>query len=349
MKVLILYTELAEYFIKCCEELSKQAEVHIVRWPVNKEAPFKFKFPEQLNIYNKENYTEEELLALAITIQPDIVVCSGWIDRLYLKITRRFFGKIPTVMTCDTWWRGNPKQWLAAILGKLFLQRIFSHAWVPGEIQKKYALHLGFKASCIIKGFYSCDLDHFNHLYEKRKAILSSNFPKRFIYIGRYYDFKGLPELWEAFVELKKEEGNEWELWCIGTGSLESKTHPDIKHFGFVQPDQLETYLNQSSVFILPSRFEPWAVVVHEMAAAGFPLLLSSEVGAAETFLREPENGYRFAAGNSKKIKEAMKKIIHLEVNELMKMSEESHRLAQQITPRIWADSLVRIQYGNKN
>lgn len=349
MKVLILYTELAEYFIKCCEDLSTHAEVHIVRWPVNREAPFEFRFPVQLKIYNKSDYSENELKKLAGQINPDVVICSGWIDKNYLRVTKDFYGQVPTVMTCDTWWRGNVKQWIAVVFGRVFLKRIFSHAWVPGEVQAAYVRRLGFKSAKVLKGFYSCDLPHFNNLYEKRKTLYNANFPKRLIFIGRYYDFKGLPELWEAFKAVTKEDGNGWELWCIGTGSLKPAEHKGIKHFGFIQPKDLEPTLLQSAVFVLPSRFEPWAVVVHEMAAAGFPMLLSDAVGAAEVFLKQGVNGFMFRAGDREHLKETIKKIIHLKAEELNRMSAESHRLAQQISPTLWTNTLLALYHGTKN
>ena len=56
MTVLFLYTEIADYFIKCCETLSKNNEVHIIRWPVNKEAPFVFSFSEKLKVYDKNKF-----------------------------------------------------------------------------------------------------------------------------------------------------------------------------------------------------------------------------------------------------------------------------------------------------
>ena len=42
MKFVFLYTEIAEYFLACCKELSKHGQIHIIRWPINKEAPFQF-------------------------------------------------------------------------------------------------------------------------------------------------------------------------------------------------------------------------------------------------------------------------------------------------------------------
>lgn len=343
MKFLFLYTEIAEYFLACCNELTKQGEVHIVRWPVNKEAPFQFSINEKIKIYNKRDYNQNQLKQLVETINPDVIVCSGWIDKDYLKITKRYFRKIPTVMTCDTPWTGGLKQRLAMIISRFTLLNIFSHAWVPGHIQKQYALNLGFQDMNIATHFYSCDFDHFESIYQSQKTQKQIQFPKRFIYVGRYYEFKGVKELWRAFIELQTEEPNDWELWCLGVGDIEPIEHPKIKHFGFVQPKDMANYTSQTGVFVLPSRFEPWGVVVHEFAASGFPLLLSNKVGAKEQFLHEGKNGFIFKSENANDLKQTLKKIIQTKDAELWNMSVYSHHLSKTITPKFWVNCLLKI------
>lgn len=343
MTVLFLYTELADYFLKCCEELSRKGEVHIIRWPVNKEAPFEFSHSDRIRIYDKNNYTFGELKELVSKINPSVIICSGWIDKDYLKLTKPYFGKIPTVLTCDTHWRGSLKQYIAILLSRFFLLNTFSHSWVPGGIQETYVKKLGFKKNKISLGFYCCDLNKFNNLYRGFLSQKSMNFPKRFLYVGRYYEFKGLTDLWQAFIQLQSESPNDWELWCLGTGSLEPIQHPKIKHFGFVQPKDLDPILNECGVFILPSRFEPWGVVVQEYAAAGFPLLLSQEVGAAETFIDKGKNGFTFEASNVKALKEAMKKMVNLEGKDLNLMSQRGHELAQKINPEQWVNTVLHV------
>lgn len=343
MTVLFLYTELADYFLKCCDELSKTSKVHIVRWPVNKEAPFNFSFSDKIRIYNKEDYPKRELKELVQKINPDVLVCSGWIDKDYLSIAKTYFKKIPTVLTLDTHWKNSLKQWVAVSLSPFFIRSTFSHAWVPGNIQALYAKKLGFKSSCIKKGFYCCDLEKFNTFYEKHKSQKQINFPKRFLYVGRYYEFKGITNLWEAFIALHDEGVKDWELWCLGNGDLTPIKHPAIKHFGFVQPKDLEPIVMQSGVFILPSRFEPWGVVVQEYAASGFPLILSNAVGAAEAFLEENKNGYSFKAGDVEDIKNQLKKIVNLSSKELLLMAEKSHELAQKVNQLNWVNTLKEI------
>jgi glycosyltransferase involved in cell wall biosynthesis len=343
MRFLFLYTEIAEYFLACCNELAKHGEVHIIRWPVNKEAPFQFQINPQLKLYTKSEYDFEELQTLVKRINPSVIICSGWIDKDYLKITRSYFKKIPTVMTCDTHWNGSLKQRLATILSRFTLLRIFSHAWVPGQIQKQYVLNLGFKNNSIQTGFYSCDLSHFENIYQNQKAQKESQFPKRFLYVGRYYDFKGIHELWQAFIELQAEQPNEWELWCLGIGDIEPIKHLNIKHFGFVQPKDLATYTSQTGVFVLPSRYEPWGVVVHEFAASGFPLLLSNQVGAKDQFLQEGKNGFSFQSNTITEIKEVLKKIVCCSDAELIEMGKESNQVSKSISPKTWADNILNI------
>jgi glycosyltransferase involved in cell wall biosynthesis len=344
MIVLFFYTELADYFLNCCKQLSENANVHIVKWPVNKEAPFEFQFTNTIKIYEKNNYNLIQLTALTKSINPDIIICSGWIDKDYLKITKLYFNKIPTVITCDTQWTGSIKQRIATILSRLYLLKIFSNAWVPGQSQFNYVKKLGFKTNSIKKGFYCCDLKKFNNFYLNNFNTRKENFPKRFLYVGRYYDFKGIQELWNAFIQLQNQQPNQWELWCLGTGSLEPINHPKIKHFGFVQPANLEPILQQCGVFVLPSKFEPWGVVVQEYAASGFPLILSDDVGAKEFFLEENKNGYVFNHKLTTNLVDCLKKIINLDTIQLNNMATHSHNLAQKITIKQWCSTIFEFK-----
>lgn len=343
MTFVFLYTEIAEYFLASCNRLAEHGEVHIIRWPVNKEAPFRFEVNPAIRLYSKQDYSLPQLQELVASLKPDVLICSGWIDRDYLKISKDYFRKIPTVMTCDTHWTGSFKQRLATVLSRFTLLRIFSHAWVPGGIQRTYALKLGFSPDHIHTGFYSCDLGFFNHVYESQRSQKESLFPKRFLYVGRYYDFKGIRELWQAFTELQQEQPCDWELWCLGAGDLEPAQHPKIRHFGFVQPKDLGNYTSQTGVFVLPSRFEPWGVVVHEFAASGFPLLLSEPVGARSAFLKEGVNGFVFKAGDVGSIKEQLKRVIAQSDTQLLEMGAQSHALAQAISPDSWVNTLLDI------
>ena len=344
--ILFLYTEVAGYFLTCCTSLSQKANIHIVHWPINKEAPFDIDtIGGNLHLYNRNQIKAGSLIDFCSKINPDIVICSGWIDKEYLKICKKYYGKIPTVLTLDNHWTGSLKQVLATFLSKFFLLNKFTNVWVPGKMQENYAIKLGFSKNQISKGFYCADVQYFNRIFHGSFVEKKHSFPKRLIYTGRYVKHKGIFTLWDAFAEVVEEENSDWELWCVGTGDEfeNRKIHPSIKHFGFIQPNDLASFLNDTSVFVLPSEFEPWGVVVHEFAAAGFPLLCSDKVGAVSQFLIEGKNGYTFQSHNKVELKKVIRKIINAEVNYLLKMGEASHTIANTHTPEKWVDTLLNM------
>lgn len=351
-RILFLYTEIADYFLACVSALMQAypVEVHLVRWPLNKEAPFQFAIPESIVVYEKEEFSREELLVLSQRINPQLIFCSGWIDKDYLAVVRSFEKRIPTVVGMDNQWKGSLKQQVARLLAPFTLQRMFTHAFVAGSPQQQYALKLGFKEQRILQGYYSADVAHFQKAYLETKIQKKQQFPRKLLYVGRYIPHKGLKDLWQAFIAIQEEQPNEWELWCLGTGPLEEEAiqHPKIKHFGFVQPKEMHAYISQTGVFVLPSHFEPWGVVVHEFAAAGFPLLCSDTVGASTAFLQDDHNGFSFRAGSVEELKVALHRMMNLPDEELLKMGERSVALALRNTPAIWASKMMGILQENE-
>lgn len=341
-KIVFLYTEIAGYFLACARELAKRADVLIVRWPVNSEAPFNFGEESNVMIHNRKDYDREGLLKLVRGFNPDLIVCSGWIDKDYLAIAKDFRKKIPVVVSLDNHWTGSWRQRLAVVLSPFFLKRRFTHAWVPGEPQTRFARALGFKKN-LLTHFYCADTPLFNGIYDRTFAAKMKKLPRRFLYVARYVEHKGIFEMWQAFKELKEETNTDWELWCIGTGDQweNRKEYAGIKHIGFVQPADLETWVAQTGVYILPSKFEPWGVSVQEFAICGMPLLLSDCVGSATFFLHE--NGFRFKAGSVAEMKQVMKKIINLSDAELLVLAQKSHEIGLAIYPEKWSNNLLQL------
>ncbi len=344
-KFLFLYSELAGYMLSCMKLLAekKDVEIYIICWPVNKEAPFNFIFPDTLKVRRKNEFSFLQLKEYVQNIQPDVIYSSGWMDKDYNKICKLYRSRIPVITAFDNKWKANLKQKIAAVVSPFTLKKYFSHCFVPGELQFQYALKLGFKRENVLQGLYAADVDFYYQQYLLNKANKATSFPKRFIYVGRYYAFKGIEDLWQAFKELQTEMPNDWELWCFGTGDLIPIQHSQIKHFGFVQPEEQKKYIAQTGVFVLPSRIEPWGVVVHEYAAAGFPLILSDEVGSIGKFLEEGKNGYSFQSGNISTLKQALKKMMNLPLTEKNSMSEKSAELAQKITPEKWVETIYSV------
>lgn len=350
MNIVILYTELAGYTITCLKQVVKdypEVKLHVFRWPMNNEAPFHFDFGE-ISIYDKNEIDLNALRQKVSEIGPDALIVSGWIDKDYTTIAKEYKKKIPVVLTLDNHWRGDLKQIIASRLSRFLIRDKFNRAWVPGEVQAKFARKLGFKEEHIYKGFYSADTELFSAFGEKTKSIKEREFPKRFLYVGRYTEHKGIFDVWKAFIELQNESPNDWELWSVGTGDQWDNRveHEKIKHLGFVQPEGFQEIIDQTSIYLLPSHFEPWGVSLHEFAAAGFPVLVSDKVGSREVFCQDGNNGFVFEYGDIESIKTSMKKMMELSQEQYIAMSNKSRTLSLQITPEKWANTLMKIANG---
>jgi glycosyltransferase involved in cell wall biosynthesis len=348
MRFLVLYEELASYFLTCLNHLAETSDCKILLYmkKVNPVAPFNFdNIHKNITVVEREKIPEHEFLDSIKKFSPDFTYVSGWIHKPYLKTIKQLRLK-NVIMGFDNQYTGSLKQILGAIYFKLNLKRHISAAFVPGASQKVFAKKLGFKEADISLNVYCCDHKLYADYYDQTKIQKQKQFPKRLIFVGRYVREKGIDLLWESFIEIQNETPNEWELWCVGKGSIEPVSHPKIKHLGFIQPKDLLSTIQQTGVYVLPSFFEPWGVALHEFAAAGFPIISTPKVGATEVFVNEGKNGFLVAPNNKTSLKAALKKIVSLTDTELLAMGEESVKLSTKITPEIWKQSLLKLVHG---
>jgi glycosyltransferase involved in cell wall biosynthesis len=340
-RITILYTELADYSLACFRALKEcEVKLMLIHWPINPEAPFQFDLSFCKHVISRNERSDEDLVKSVRDFNPDLILCSGWMDKTYMNICEQHRNKVPVVLSMDNHWTGSLKQHLAILIAPFKLLNTFNRAFVPGNAQKDYALRLGFKEMHIQRGFYSAYTAKFQSVFETTHEQKKNNFPKRFLYLGRYVEHKGIFDLWDAFQKFRVTHPD-WELWCVGTGDqFENRVEADgIRHFGFIQPSEMLPILQETGVYILPSHFEPWGVSVHEMAVAGFPMLLSDKIGSEEAFLKG--NGREFQSGNVDSLLDAMQWIAQQDVSQLTQMAERSNALGLRNTPEIWAEKLL--------
>lgn len=323
------------------------AVVHVVHWDHKKLTPYQMSNYKNVNIYSRSLHPVESLISLVEDLKPDITVVSGWQDKGYLSVAR-LLRKRGRLVVCgfDDQWHSSPKQRVGAILGLAgFFYRYFSHAWVTGVYQYEYARRLGFQKQDIVFDLYSADLPSFHRSYKNRLGKNPYEYPRKFLFVGRLEHIKGLDTLFSAWKQLGLGRGD-WQLHLIGSGSLKNMSSgmPGVVVKDFMQPEQLVSEITNAGCFILPSRGEPWGVVVHEFAAAGLPLILSDVVGAASAFLVPGLNGYLFKSKDADALAERMRQIIACSDEQLIAMSTASYQLSGRITPQTSAANLLSIK-----
>lgn len=348
MKILYLYAEVMGYTMATIFSLVERgAEVHVVHWDDRKLTPYVPPSHPRVYMYKRSEMGVEDIHRLVDRITPVLTVVSGWQDKGYLAVSRRLRAMAATVVTgFDDQWHGTLRQRIAGFLGSMgYFSRFFSHSWVSGAYQFEYARRLGFLKQQIIFDLYSADLKIFHEAYRRNQTEKSKKYPHRFLFVGRLEPIKGLDTLVQAW-QLLQGRTSDWELHLIGNGSQRDtfKRISGLVIKDFMQPDELMHEVNTSGCFILPSRGEPWGVVVHEFAAAGMPLIVSNVVGAASTFLISGMNGFVFEANNSHDLARQMARVIGMSDRDLCVMSEHSYRLSQRITPETSAGNLLSLK-----
>lgn len=345
MRIAFLWNDLNGYINACLKELAGRENVDLfvchecTEW----SAPYddaQFKWLKRRVLWNKNT----DLTALHKDLHnfsPQIVVFASWNKPFYRAVAKSFAGKAWRVMGMDNCWLGTTKQRIGTLIAPFYVRPLADAVWVPGERQAIFAQKLGFEQRVIMRGSLSCDQRPITKAYleriEQRRSL-----PHIFLYVGRFVPEKGLDTLSRAYTSYRKRCANPWPLVCYGVGSgkaiLDGKE--GIRIEGFVQPDQMPATLTSAGCLILPSDFEPWALVVHEAASAGLPIIASERVGAAVHLVQPNYNGFIFGSRDVDGLTDMMVRISSMDNERLECMSQASYCLSQQFSPGRWVDTL---------
>lgn len=139
---------------------------------------------------------------------------------------------------------------------------------------------------------------------------------KRFLMATRFVYAKGLDLMMEAFEKFCRED-DEWQLDIIGSGDLWNEIVADAKRrhiedrVNFVgYTNEPEKYYLNSSVFLLPSRWEGWPMVIMEAFEFGLPVI-AFHTGAMDLIIDDGKTGFLPEAFDVDKFAQAMLKLAH--------------------------------------
>jgi glycosyltransferase involved in cell wall biosynthesis len=349
MRIVYLYSELGPYNIPVIRELVTRhgATLLVVHWDRNRLKPFEPPLIEGVEYVRRSEHSADEILSLCRMFNPDAIYVSGWMDRGYLPTAAHFVRRgIPVVAGFDDRWVGTPRQYVAVgVVAPVLRRAFFSHAWVAGPEQYSYARRLGFGENEIIFDLLSADVE----LFASGERDVDRLAPF-FLYAGNYRTVKGTDILLAAFAKYRAEVRDGWRLVCAGGGEMapDVKSACAVEDVGFLDQPSLCSLARRAGVFVLPSRHDQWGVVVHEFAAMGLPLLLSSGVGASASFLIAGWNGVRVEAGSVESLVEGFVSLSRRSWEELESMGRRSRALATRITPTTSAANFAALVRGGK-
>jgi glycosyltransferase involved in cell wall biosynthesis len=114
-----------------------------------------------------------------------------------------------------------------------------------------------------------------------------------------------------------------------------------VDFLGVVQSTEINEYLSQSDVFILPTRFDGWGAVLNEAASLGKPIISTDQAGAAYHLIEDGKNGFMVNAGDVKSLTKAMQYYID-KPEQISIHGKRSFEIFKNFTPEKSAELLVK-------
>lgn len=339
MKIAFIWTNISGYMSSCWHELNsyENVEVCVCAYEPSEFAPF------DKSILGGLDYTllsREERVDLLCwkeyvnSVQADVYVICGWVNPHFEKLALYIKSKgSKVVVVLDTPFEGKLRQYLTRFRYK----RLFDHTDMfvaTGERSYQYALRFGISAP-IRRGLYGVQYNQLKLAYARR---CKSNWPRAFLFIGRYSKEKNLELLLKAYAEYRSCVDAPWSLICCGTGPMKAllSGQSGVEDRGFCQPSEIVDVMAASGAFVLPSEFDPWPLVIVEACSSGLPVICSQACGSVVENVRDYYNGIHVETGNVSDMTRALIEV-HMHHQDLPTWGARSQQLAAAFSSAAWA------------
>ena len=263
--------------------------------------------------------------------RPDAVAVGGWNQpAFWLALAYCRARRVPLLVWIESTARDARSEARPLALARAAMVRGAAGAYVPGSASAEYARSLGVELVETAPNAVDATV------FEQAAVDRSDREGCTFLYVGRLDPEKGVDVLVEAFRDLPGE------LVVVGDGTeaerLRGLADERVRFEGPKERDELVAYYRDADVFVLPSRSEPWGMVLNEAAAAGLPIVATEESGAAHDLV--DGNGYRVPAGDVDALREALSQLAN-DPSLRARFGARSRELARRFTPEAWADGVV--------
>ena len=239
------------------------------------------------------------VLKIVFSLDYEEILIGGWDSLIMLMAASISSKKKNSVVVESSIFESTVKGW-KGFSKRLFLKKI-NKAYVSGISNEKLVRALGFKGKVIRTN----GVGVFNYIpqpkFEERNKV------KKFLYVGRLVEVKNLKFLIDVFNELP---GLELTIAGFGEQDQELKTMAgkNIYFLGAVNNKKLPHIYQSHDVFILPSKSEPWGLVVEEALNNGLPVIVSNMVGCHEAIVNR-NNGLVFKYDDKNALFQAIEKM----------------------------------------
>ncbi len=240
---------------------------------------------------------------------------------------------IPVLVRAESWLSDRPRTGVKLAGKRVFfsgLKRLIDAVLVTGTPNREYWQHyLGDDFPMFLMP-YAVDNRWFQEkarLAQAGRAEMQARYeldPSRpvILFASKLQTRKHCDDLIAAYKTLSPGGGKDPHpyLVLVGDGAeraaLEEQAAEtgfgSIRFAGFGNQSELPRFFDLASVFVLPSRHEPWGLIVNEVMNAGRAVIVSDEVGSAHDLITNGVEGFVYPVRDVDALADCLRRVLAL-------------------------------------
>jgi glycosyltransferase involved in cell wall biosynthesis len=238
---------------------------------------------------------------------------------------------IPVLLRAESWLRDRGRSGAKLAMKNMFfacLQRMVDAVLPIGSLNAEYWHHYFGDSVPQFLMPYAVDNLYFSDRAREAtpgRANLQAELrldPARpvILFASKLQSRKHCDHLIEAYARLSPAPGVEPHPYLLIVGDGEQRAalerqaaatgFSSIRFCGFRNQSELPRFFDLSTVFVLPSRHEPWGLIVNEVMNASTPVIVTDDVGSAPDLIENGVNGYIYPAGDIAALEQALRSVL---------------------------------------
>ncbi|MEM2445722.1 MAG: glycosyltransferase [Candidatus Bathyarchaeia archaeon] len=241
-------------------------------------------------------------------------------------------------------WDGWLRQWLVRTL---LPKKVNHFIAVSKGVRRKIQMFLGIPADRFTVIPNGIDLNRIRDMAVKPDPIPPKEVPVRLISIGRLHPQKGIEVLLQALAKVK-HQNQDWECYILGDG-LERARLMQLAHtlglnqrlFFVGYKSNPYAWLKTADIFVSPSHWEPFGIVIVEAMALGLPVIATATDGAKD-IISDGMDGLLVPVDDASALADAITKLMR-NPSLRQRLGEKAKQKAQQFNAPLIAQRYVEL------
>jgi glycosyltransferase involved in cell wall biosynthesis len=287
---------------------------------------------------------------------PEVVVLPGYWDLSHwvLLAISRFQGR-KVILSFDSTELDHPRHWIRELAKRLFVSQC-DGGFTYGQRSRRYLHQLGMPEHKITVRCLAAANEEIRDIFDAAKVTRNQLIKElglglsNFCYVGRLSPEKNVSCLIHAFAMLRREsdEAGTWGLLVVGDGpEHQALVHlcrgeglSDVRFAGGVSWREVPRLLAACDVLVLPSKSEPWGLVVNEAMVCGLPVLVSEACGCVDELVILGKTGFTFSPTSPHELRERMETFVRRS-EEVVRCGAAAEELIKQFSPMAAASQML--------